>query len=133
MRALLPLIITDKLTETKRFYKEKLGFDIVFDLPTYLQLSHGQAGPQLAFMAPEEPFQLFKQGLAISFQVDNADEYHAQLGQLDALKLSKVEDKPWGWRSFLTEDPNGVMLDFYHEIEASPEMKELLDKAHATG
>jgi hypothetical protein len=30
-----------------------------------------------------------------------------------------VLDKPWGWRSFVVRDPNGVLLDFFHVLDKS--------------
>jgi uncharacterized glyoxalase superfamily protein PhnB len=50
----------------------------------------------------------------VSVPVPDADEKHTALKQAGVDVLDAPSDKPWGWRSFLAQDPNGVVLDFFH-------------------
>jgi catechol 2,3-dioxygenase-like lactoylglutathione lyase family enzyme len=126
---LFPLILTAKLEATKQFYVEKLGFRVVYDLPTYLQLAYGDGdAPELCFMKPDafpdgKTLPAFDgRGVYVSVPTPSADEKYAALQLANVELLSKPEDKPWGWRSFLVADPSGLVLDFFHVYKA-PEMK----------
>lgn len=123
---LFPLVITENLAETRAFYTKTAGFEIVHDMEGYLQVRYGsEDGPELAFMAPDSapPFGKLPvfpgQGLLISIPTPDADETHATLKTRGAKVVSEPSDKPWGWRSFVTTDPNGVLLDFFHVASES--------------
>jgi catechol 2,3-dioxygenase-like lactoylglutathione lyase family enzyme len=114
---LFPLVFSDKLTETRLYYTNKLGAKVVFDQENYLQLRFGEDddGPEIAFMVPQTSELLGGvlpkfpgQGLLVSIPTDDADKIRVG-----------VLDKPWGWRSFVVRDPNGVLLDFFHVLEQS--------------
>jgi catechol 2,3-dioxygenase-like lactoylglutathione lyase family enzyme len=118
---LYPLIVTDKLEETKRFYSEQAGFRVVHDRPMYLQVAYGDGdGPELAFMRPDafpdgKPRPTFDgKGVIVSIPTPDADGKYAALRAAKVEVLSEPDDKPWGWRSFIAADPNGLLLDFFH-------------------
>jgi uncharacterized glyoxalase superfamily protein PhnB len=124
---LFPLILTTRLAETKQFYQDVLGAKITFDLPTYLHVVFGEGdAPELAFMKPDafpdgKSRPAFDgRGVFMSIPTANADEFSAQIHKRGAEIVSPVTDKPWGWRSFLTQDPNGVILDFFHVYKDQP-------------
>lgn len=134
MTKLFPLIKTNKLTETKKFYTS-LGWGVTMETPGYLQVHYGsKEGPELCFMPPEDHEiqalqHIFQgQGLGFSIQVDNADEECNRLQKRGVKIMANPENKPWGWRSFLVQDPNGVVLDFYHLVPASPEFLEMMNQ-----
>ena len=121
---LFPMFVTPKLAETKQFYLAA-GFKVRFDMPHYLQVYY-EGGLDLCFMKPDAPsagkaYSVFGgQGVVVSIPTRNADEKAAELKERRLPIVDEVEDKPWGWRSFHTVDPNGVILDFFHvykEIE----------------
>lgn len=124
---LFPLIVTDKLRETRDFYRERIGAEIVYDHETYLQIRFGSdpSGPELAFMTTKGapalgPIPVFPgTGLVISIPTENADTTHAEVKARGLEVLAPPADKPWGWRSFLAQDPNGVVLDFFHVLADS--------------
>ncbi len=123
---LFPMVVTNKLKDTKRFYTEA-GFSVRFDMDEYLQVSYdGDERLDLCFMAPqglgkEAPIPEFDgRGVVISIPTQNADEKYTQMKRLNAKLLSQPEDKPWGWRSFQTVDPNGLILDFFHVCGPPP-------------
>lgn len=51
----------------------------------------------------------------MSIGVGDADKHRAVLADR-GVAAPEPTDKPWGWRSFALRDPNGVSLDFFHEI-----------------
>jgi hypothetical protein len=50
---------------------------------------------------------------------------HAKLRAAEIPVLKEPQDRPWGWRSFVLCDPNGVRLDFFEVLPQST--------AHAAG
>lgn len=119
---LFPMFLVDDLAATKRYYTDKLGFTVTFDLPSYLQVrSHAEpGGPELCFMRPDgfpdgKKRPAFKgEGVVVSIPVDNADAAYDRMRSTGASVQDAPTDKPWGWRSYFVSDPNGVVLDFFH-------------------
>lgn len=115
---LFPLFVTTKLAETKKFYLAA-GFELRFDLPEYLQVSY-DGGLDLCFVHPHaanngKGYPVFDgKGVMVSIPTRDADEKAAQLKERRVPIVDELEDKPWGWRSFHVQDPNGVILDFFH-------------------
>lgn len=120
---MVPLLVIDDLAPTRRFYVDDLGCLPVMEQDGYLQVRFGDDANtrELAFMTPapaDSPMggaSVFSGGLIVSVSVDDADKQHAVLAGRD-VEASEPSDKPWGWRSFVVRDPNGVTLDFFHEI-----------------
>jgi len=122
--SLLPLIFSTNLEQTKRFYTEKLGFSVSIQQGDYLQVKMDEGGVELAFMPPTAIFErevraFDGHGLAFSIRVDDVDATHERLRKRGLPVLSPPTDRPWGWRSFVCADPNGVLLDFYRELAKS--------------
>ncbi len=118
---LFPLFLVEDLAKTKAFYAQKAGFEVKLDMPNYLQVAY-EKGPELCFMTPDgfpdgraRP-KFAGEGVIVSIPTTNADDKHAALGKQGVELLNAPADKPWGWRSFLARDPNGVVLDFFHVI-----------------
>jgi catechol 2,3-dioxygenase-like lactoylglutathione lyase family enzyme len=120
---MVPLLITDELAATRRFYLDDLGCTPVIEQDGYLQIRFGDDPDtrELAFMTPDPPDgpmggqPAYAGGLILSVAVADADKQHALLAER-GVDVSEASDKPWGWRSFVVRDPNGVTLDFFHEI-----------------
>jgi catechol 2,3-dioxygenase-like lactoylglutathione lyase family enzyme len=118
---LFPLILTSDLGATRAFYKDKLGCEVVIDVPEYLQVRFAGAGqPELCFMLPKPAFGVelspfTGQGLIVSVPVEDPDGEHQRLSAKRVPIVAEPADRPWGWRSFLCRDPNGVILDFFRE------------------
>lgn len=125
--SLIPLVITDKLAETKAFYTDTLGFSVTIDMDDYLQIRcGGEGGPELAFYRGAELLGVGRaerfggRGLVISIPTPDADAMHTAVSGRGVTPLSAPSDKPWRWRSFSVSDPNGVVLDFFHVLAQSP-------------
>jgi catechol 2,3-dioxygenase-like lactoylglutathione lyase family enzyme len=115
---LLPIVITDALPDSRAFYVDRLGADVVMEMDTYVQVRFGDTEwtRELAFMTPDGPDQpTFAGGMVVSIAVDDADKHRARLADR-GVWAPEPTDKPWGWRSFGLQDPNGIALDFFHEI-----------------
>ncbi|MCE9595578.1 MAG: VOC family protein [Planctomycetes bacterium] len=125
IQTIVPIVTTDRLAETRAFYVEKLGFQVAFDHDHYLGLRAGAAGsPELGFMRPDHDApKKFEGGVTFGLRVDDADREHARLRALGVTIVQPPTDQPWGARSFVALDPNGVALYFSHPIPAALEFQ----------
>jgi uncharacterized glyoxalase superfamily protein PhnB len=119
-KGLIPLIVTNKLAETRKYYVEQAGFTATMEQEGYLQVRHGdESGPELSFVVPDmgPPDMLSPAfggaGLILSVRTGDADAKHRELKQAGVKPSSQPSDRPWGWRSFTAVDPNGIVLDFF--------------------
>ena len=121
---LFPLVVTEKLEETRAFYAV-LGFEAVFFNGWYLHLrGAGEAAPEIAFLQPgheTQPaiFQARFDGAGLTIGLEVADA-HAALAKLEAAGLAIAlapRDEPWGQRHFALVDPNGIVIDVIQPIE----------------
>ncbi len=111
-------IITEKLTETKAFYTEYLGFGVTFENEFYLLLHTSGKQSELSFLLPDHPTQqpFFHQafngkGVYLTFEVDDVDAvYHILKNKEVEIKI-ELRDEPWGDRHFAIEDSNGIGID----------------------
>lgn len=118
---LFPMVVTEKLAETRAHYVGRLGFVATHDLPNYLQIRFGEdpLAPELAFLPHDtcaSPPAFKGEGLVVSIPTADADAEHVRQKQAGVEVTSEPSDKPWGWRSFTSVDPNGVILDFFHVL-----------------
>lgn len=130
---LFPLLITSDLANTKKFYVDVCGFTATVDMDHYLQVRSGagESDPELCFMTPDAmpegpALPRFEgKGVVMSIPTASADDKHTQLQSRGGKPLNAPTNKPWGWRSFLIADPNGLLLDFFHVAQDN-------SKAHAS-
>jgi len=121
---LFPLFVSKDLGKTKAYYTEKLGFELVHDMEGYLQVRSGKdpEGPELAFMTAGplpgggDPGPFGGRGVIVSVPTPDADATARALEAKGVSDVTPPVDRPWGWRSFMVTDPNGVMLDFFHVV-----------------
>lgn len=110
-------IVTDKMSETKEFYTQVLGFDVHFENEFYLLLGT-KSGSQLSFLLPDHPSQqpLFRpaftgKGVYLTIDVEQVDEVYTAIKAKGIVPQIEIRDEPWGDRHFAIVDPNGVGID----------------------
>lgn len=122
--AIVPIVTTDRLRETRAFYVDVLGFELAFDSDHYLGVRAGPRGaPELGFMSPDAdaPHRFEGRGITYSLVVDDADREHARLKEAGVAILAAPTDQPWGMRMFVALDPNGVAIVIGHPIQPAAE------------
>lgn len=110
-------IVTEKLAESKAFYRDVLGFAVAFENEFYL-LMRSPGGEHLSFLLPDHPSQqsLFHksfegQGIYLTLEVDHVDDELERISRLGVPLAVGLRDEPWGDRHFAIVDPNGVAID----------------------
>ncbi len=123
-------ISTYKLQESKNFYMQYFDFQLVYESDWYIELiAPDQPAAGISFTLPQrDAGEIFNgKGLIISFQVADVDAEFERLKALGLDIYQELEDKPWGERSFVINDPNGVHLYIYKSIPPTPEYQQVYD------
>lgn len=111
-------VLTEKLTESKRFYLENLGFGVTFENDFYLLLHTPDKCSELSFLLPNHPSQqpLFHpayegKGMYITIETEDVDGLYDALKEKGVEIMIELRDEPWGDRHFAIMDPNGIGID----------------------
>jgi uncharacterized glyoxalase superfamily protein PhnB len=120
---------TNIVEETKLFYQRHFNAKITFDCGWYVNLELGKAS-NLQFMAPQKPEHKIGQGpgLIYNIAVENIDKAYEKLSSEGLEVIIPLEDHPWGDLGFGVQDPNGITLYIYTEIEPTEEFKKFYIK-----
>ncbi len=121
-------ISTSKMRESKEFYMKHFGFQLVYESDWYIELIAADMPIGVSFTLPQRDVgEFFQKGLILSFEVDDVDAEYRRLKAEGLRLVQDLIDKPWGERSFVVDDPNGVHLYIYKSIPPTPEYKEIYD------
>lgn len=122
-------ISTNKLQESKEFYMQHFNFRLVYESDWYIELIARDLPNGISFTLPQrEEGEFFNgKGLIISFEVDDVDAEYDRLKGEGVQIYQEMQDKPWGERSFVIDDPNGVHLYIYTATSPNPEYQQLYD------
>lgn len=123
---IVPMVVSDQLAATRDFYLRHFDLEVSYDCEWYVALrskprKHGVF--EIAFRAPESGESLTR-GLTLGLQVEDADAECARLRGEGLRIVREPKSNPWGDRSFLVEDPSGVGLYVFHDIEPAPEFRQ---------
>lgn len=111
-------IITEKLSETKKFYTEVLDFGVSFENEFYILLHTPNNSAEISFLQPNHPSQkpIFQsafngKGVYLTIEVENVDEIYKRLKDIGVSMEFEIRDELWGDRHFAIKDPNGIGID----------------------
>lgn len=123
-------ISTNKLSESRDFYIEHFGFELVYESDWYIELLSPSLAAGISFTLPQRDAGEFfnGKGLILSFEVEDVDKEYERLKQEGLIIRQELQNKPWGERSFVVDDPNGVHLYIYGLIPREPEYQIIYDK-----
>jgi len=122
-------ISTNKLQESKEFYMQYFDFRLVYESDWYIELIARDLPNGISFTLPQrEEGEFFNgKGLIISFEVDDVDAEYDRLIAEGVQIYQEMQDKPWGERSFVIDDPNGVHIYIYTSTSPNPEYQQVYD------
>ena len=123
-----PVLLTDKVGETATFYKEHFRFRPAFEADWYVHLqSEEDEKVNLAVLdkdhetIPASGRGNGAGGLLLNFEVEDVETIYETLRQKGLPILLELRAEPFGQRHFITQDPNGVMIDVIKPIPPSAE------------
>lgn len=130
LSSVYPVIATTNglVAPTRDFYVAHFGFAVTFDADWYVSLRRdGERPYELAVLQFDHPsmpdgFRKPVQGLLLNFEVDDVDAEYRRLVRGAGLPLVKdIVNEAFGQRHFITQDPNGVLIDVITVIPPSGE------------
>lgn len=111
-------IITEKIAETKEFYKNVLGFGVSFENEFYLLMHTPNKTGEISFLKPNHPSQksIFQspfngKGVYLTIEVDEVDKIYELIKSKNVAIEIEIRDEFWGDRHFAIVDPNGIGID----------------------
>ena len=122
-----PVIQTDKVAETAKFYVKHFHFHALFETDWYVHLQSKQhpdvnlAVLQFDHETVPESGRKPTQGLIINFEVEDPDSVYEEICSAKLPVLKSLRDEDFGQRHFITQDPNGVLIDVIKPIEPNAE------------
>ncbi|MDU4959183.1 MAG: VOC family protein [Sporomusaceae bacterium] len=123
-------ISTNKLIECRDFYINHFGFKLVYESDWYVELLSPSLAAGVSFTLPQRDTGEFfnGKGMILSFEVEDVDAEYERLKQAGLRIQQELQNKPWGERSFVVDDPAGVHLYIYSLVAAEPEYQLIYDK-----
>ena len=122
-----PVIMTDDVGATARFYIDNFRFRAAFDSDWYVHLQSAEdERVNLAILQGDhetipEMARGRVSGLLINFEVEDVDaEFEAAKAKGLPIHIP-LRDEPFGQRHFITSDPNGILVDVIKPIPPSEE------------
>jgi catechol 2,3-dioxygenase-like lactoylglutathione lyase family enzyme len=123
-----PVIMTDRVRETAQFYIDHFRFRALFESDWYLHLqsSEDEHVNLAVLQSTHETVPVVARGksaagILINFEVEDVDREYERVRSARLPILLALRDEPFGQRHFVTEDPNGVMIDVIKPIPPSEE------------
>lgn len=123
-----PVLMTNDVAATARFYRQHFGFRAVFEIDWYMHLqSEEDEQVNLAILdchhetVPQASRGQTAQGIVLNFEVDDPDAQYARVREAGLPILLSLRDEAFGQRHFITQDPNGVLIDVIKPIPPSAE------------
>ncbi|THF55978.1 VOC family protein [Ollibium composti] len=122
-----PVLMTGDVTATMRFYVEHFRFKPLFESDWYVHLQSSEdKRVNLGIVQGDhetipEAGRGRAGGLLINFEVRDVDAVHERVAAAGLPILRSLRDEPFGQRHFITQDPNGVLIDVIKPIPPSAE------------
>lgn len=120
-----PVLMVEDVRVTADFWARHFGFRPLFEADWYVHLqSDTDPSVNLAVLRGDHETipatgRGRASGLLINFEVDDVDAVHARLVTEGLPILLPLRDEDFGQRHFITQDPNGVLIDIITPIAPS--------------
>ena len=107
IRRAVPNIRAARPAETRDFFTDLLGFEVVMDLDWVLTLAApGNPSAQVQIMSGDDP-----SAPGISVEVADVDAVHAKALELGLEIAYPLRDEEWGVRRFMLREPSGTIVN----------------------
>jgi catechol 2,3-dioxygenase-like lactoylglutathione lyase family enzyme len=103
----VPNIRSDQPAETRDFFTDLLGFDVVMDLGWVVTIaSPTNPSAQVTIIGNDDPA-----APGISIGVDDVDAVHARAVERGLEIAYPLRDEEWGVRRFMLREPSGTTVN----------------------
>ncbi len=130
-----PVIMTDDVAATARFYVNHFGFEPLFSADWYVHLQ-AQESEHVALAVLQGSHGTIPDGsrgtasgLLLNFEVEDVDGVYERIKASGLPIRLELRDEDFGQRHFITADPNGVLIDVIKPIPPTAEFASMYDAA----
>ena len=121
-----PVLMTDRVAETARYYEQHFRFTRQFDSDWYIHLQSAE-DPSVNLAVLDRNHSTIPaarrgqqvSGLVLNFEVADVDAEYARAVARGLTMLLPLRDEDFGQRHFIVQDPNGVLIDVIQPIPPS--------------
>lgn len=120
-----PVLMVEDVRTTADFWMRHFGFRALFEADWYVHLqSCTDSAVNLAILKGDHATIPASgrgrvSGLLVNFEVEDVDAVHARLMAEGLPIILPLRDEDFGQRHFITQDPNGVLIDIITPIAPS--------------
>lgn len=109
VQRIVPNLLTNRISESRRFYLDLLGLELGMDLGFITTLvSREDHNVQISLLKKESGAAIQP---AVSIEVDNVDLVYRRAQERELKIVYPLIDEPWGVRRFFVADPDGTILN----------------------
>lgn len=131
-----PVLGTAYVERSAAFYREVMGFQTTFEADWYISLISEDGRFQLAILDYSHPsvpeaFRRPTTGLLLNFEIQDVDQQYERLKKLGRPIHRTLRSEDWGQRHFITEDPDGNLIDMITVIPPDGTYREMYDSTVA--
>lgn len=126
---LYPVLGTNDVAASARFYREHFGFESSFEADWYVSLRHPEP-PHAEIAVLDATHETIPadhrtpaRGMLVNLEVDDVDEVAARLASAGVPIVQPLRSEAFGQRHVIVLDPGGVLVDVITEIPPSPEYR----------
>lgn len=122
-----PVLMTDDVAGTAAFYKANFRFAAAFETDWYMHLQSAEDPTVNIAIMDGQHDTIPSQGrgrtaaLLLNFEVEDVDTEYQRAVEAGLPILQPLRDEAFGQRHFITQDPNGVLIDIIKLIPPSAE------------
>ncbi|GAA4050527.1 VOC family protein [Agromyces indicus] len=126
LRSTYPVLCSEHVEASSRFYRDHFGFEATFESDWYVSLRHPGSGTELALLDPAHEsvppgYGTPARGVLVNLELDDVDAVAARLEAAGVPVVQPLRSEPFGQRHVIVRDPGGVLVDVITEIEPAPE------------
>ncbi|GAC1382931.1 MAG: VOC family protein [Ginsengibacter sp.] len=119
IRRIVPNISSDKMEESRKFYKDFLGLKIVMDMEWIMTFaSPSNETAQISIVKKDKP-NVADSDTTISIEVNDIDSLYKKAVALDYKIPYPITNEPWGVRRFFVKDPNNIIVNIMCHLPSS--------------
>ena len=117
IKRVVPNITSARLNESRAFYTEFLGFQVVMDMDWIITLASSTNPTAQISLVRGSRSGIEHQDITVSIEVADVDGVHADAVSRGYPIKYPLTDEPWGIRRFHVSDPNGVLINILSHLE----------------